>query len=91
MHPDVLEVAAVGMPDESSGERVKVFVVARRPELDAAAVIAHCRQHLTGYKVPAAVAFLDDLPKSNVGKILRRQLRDQARSAPASVAKEVSA
>src|SRR5690606_10211250 len=75
-HPGVLEVAAVGVPDERSGEVVKVFVVRRDPGLTEAAIIAHCRESLTAYKVPHRVEFRDELPKSNVGKILRRQLRD---------------
>ena len=78
MHPDVLEVAAVGMPHPDSGERVHVFVTPRTQALSAKDLLDHCRQHLTGYKVPAAVTFMDSLPKSNVGKILRRTLRDQA-------------
>ena len=75
-HPGVLEVAALGVPDERSGEAVKIFVVRKDPTLTAEALIAHCRQGLTGYKVPHYVEFRDELPKSNVGKILRRALRD---------------
>jgi long-chain acyl-CoA synthetase len=74
-HPGVLEVAAVGVPDERSGEAVKVFVVRKDPGLSAEALIAFCRENLTGYKVPHLVEFRDELPKSNVGKILRRELR----------------
>ena len=77
MHAQVLEVAAVGMPHPGSGERVRVFVVPRDGGLTAEALLAHCRQHLTGYKVPAEVTFMQELPKSNVGKILRRQLRER--------------
>ncbi len=77
MHPDVREVAAIGVPDPVQGERVKVFVVARDPSLTADALIAHCRLQLTGYKVPRAVEFRDALPQTNVGKILRRALRDE--------------
>ncbi|CAG9225087.1 fatty acyl-CoA synthetase [Paraburkholderia tropica] len=77
MHPDVREVAAIGVPDPVQGERVKVFVVARDASLTADAVIAHCRRQLTGYKVPRVVEFRDSLPQTNVGKILRRALRDE--------------
>ena len=76
MHPGVLEVAAVGVPDEYSGEVVKIFVVRKDPSLTAEALIAFCRGQLTGYKTPRHVEFRHDLPKSNVGKILRRELRD---------------
>ncbi|MDI3514046.1 MAG: long-chain-fatty-acid--CoA ligase [Gammaproteobacteria bacterium] len=75
-HPGVLEVAAIGVPDERSGEAVKIFVVRKDPALSAEALIAHCRENLTGYKVPHHVEFRDELPKSNVGKILRRELRE---------------
>ena len=75
-HPGVLEVAAIGVPDERSGEAVKVFVVRKDPALTAEALIAYCRENLTGYKVPHRVEFRDELPKSNVGKILRRELRE---------------
>ncbi len=73
----VLEVAAVGQPDERSGEVVKVFVVRKDPALTEQAIISHCREQLTGYKVPKHVVFRDELPKTNVGKILRRALRDE--------------
>jgi len=75
-HPGVLEVAAIGVPDEKSGEAVKLFVVKKDPALTAEALIEHCRQHLTGYKVPRQVEFRKELPKTNVGKILRRLLRE---------------
>jgi long-chain acyl-CoA synthetase len=75
-HPGVLEVAAVGVPSEQSGEAVKVFVVRKDPSLTKEALIAHCRESLTGYKVPHLIEFRDALPKSNVGKILRRELRE---------------
>lgn len=75
-HPGVREVAAVGVPDEKSGEAVKIVVVKKDPALTADALIAHCREHLTGYKLPRRVEFRSELPKSNVGKILRRLLRD---------------
>jgi long-chain acyl-CoA synthetase len=75
--PDVREVAAIGVPDAAQGERVKVFIVKRNPSLTAEQVIAHCRKNLTGYKVPKLVEFRDELPQTNVGKILRRALRDE--------------
>jgi long-chain acyl-CoA synthetase len=78
LHPDVLEVAAIGVADEHSGEAVKIFVVRKNPDLTAADLIAHCRQQLTGYKVPKHVEFRHDLPKTNVGKILRRALKEVA-------------
>jgi long-chain acyl-CoA synthetase len=81
LHPGVLEVAAVGLGDEASGEAVKIVVVKRDPELTAEALIAHCRQHLTGYKVPRHVEFRDELEKTAVGKILRRKLREEAQTA----------
>ena len=83
MHAGVLECAAVGVPDKKSGEAVKLFVVRKNPALTADEVLRHCREHLTGYKCPRDVEFRDDLPKSNVGKILRRELRDEARKAAA--------
>jgi long-chain acyl-CoA synthetase len=76
MHPAVREVAAIGIPDEQSGETVKIFVATSDPALTAEALIAHCHQYLTNYKCPKAVEFRDELPKTNVGKILRRALRD---------------
>jgi long-chain acyl-CoA synthetase len=76
-HPGVAEAAAIGVPDARSGEAVKVVVLRKDPALTEAGVLAHCRQHLTGYKVPRIVEFRDEpLPKSNIGKILRRELRD---------------
>jgi long-chain acyl-CoA synthetase len=76
-HSGVLEAAAVAMPDEHSGEVVALFVVRKDPNLTEAALIDYCRQSLTGYKVPKHVFFRTELPKSNVGKILRRGLRDE--------------
>jgi long-chain acyl-CoA synthetase len=75
--PGVLEVAAVAHPDERAGEVVALFVVKKDPSLTEDDVIEHCRKSLTGYKVPKRVYFRDELPKTNVGKILRRDLRDQ--------------
>ncbi|MEI6409937.1 MAG: AMP-binding protein [Bacteroidota bacterium] len=79
MNPKVLESAALGVPDEKSGEVVKVFIVKKDPTLTEEEVIAHCRVNLTGYKVPKYVVFRTDLPKTNVGKILRRALRDDTK------------
>ncbi|HET7266841.1 MAG TPA: AMP-binding protein [Oleiagrimonas sp.] len=76
-HPGVAEVAAVGMPDEHSGEVVKLFVVKKDPNLTEEALKQFCREELTGYKRPKAIEFRDELPKSNVGKILRRALREE--------------
>ena len=76
-HPGVLEVAAVAQADDRAGEVVALFVVKKDPSLTEEDVIEHCRKSLTGYKVPKRVYFRDDLPKTNVGKILRRDLRDQ--------------
>jgi long-chain acyl-CoA synthetase len=76
-HPGVLEVAAVGVPDEHSGEVVKLFVVRKDPNLTEEALKQFCRENLTGYKRPKLIEFRDSLPKSNVGKILRRELRDE--------------
>jgi long-chain acyl-CoA synthetase len=78
-HPGVLECAAIGVPDAKSGEAVKLFVVRKDESLTAEALLAHCRANLTGYKCPREVEFRTELPKSNVGKILRRELRDEAR------------
>ncbi len=75
-HEKVLEVGAIGVPSESSGEIVKIFVAKKDPSLTKEELIAHCKENLTGYKVPKIVIFIDELPKSNVGKILRRELRD---------------
>jgi long-chain acyl-CoA synthetase len=79
MHPAVLECAAVGVPDAKSGEAVKLFVVKKDLSLTGESLLAYCREQLTGYKCPRDVEFRTELPKSNVGKILRRELRDEAR------------
>jgi long-chain acyl-CoA synthetase len=86
MHPGVVECAAVGVADERSGEAVKVFVVRKDPALTEAQLMDFCKQHLTGYKKPKFIEFRDELPKSNVGKILRRELRDQKPAAQAKSA-----
>ena len=75
LHPGVLECAAIGVPDERSGEAVKLFVIRRDPALAEADIAAYCRENFTAYKRPKSIEFRDELPKSNVGKILRRELR----------------
>ena len=72
-------MAAIGVPDDKYGEAVKVFVVKKDPALTADAVKAFCRENMTGYKQPRFVEFRDELPKSNVGKILRKELREPAK------------
>ena len=74
-HPGVLEAAVIGIPDDATGESVKAFVVKRDGGLSAEEIRSHCKDHLTAYKVPKQVAFRTELPKSNVGKILRKELR----------------
>ena len=76
-HPGVLEVAAVGVESESSGEQVKLFVVKKDSDLNEDQLFDYCKENLTGYKRPKLIEFRDELPKSNVGKILRRELRDE--------------
>ena len=78
MHEGVLEVAAVGKRSGADGEIVKIFVARKSPGLTESGLLAHCRANLTGYKIPREIEFMDELPKSNVGKILRRELRDRA-------------
>jgi long-chain acyl-CoA synthetase len=80
-HPGVLECAVIGVPDEHSGEVPKVFVVRKDPQLTEQDVLEHCRKELTGYKRPKYVEFRSDLPKTNVGKILRRALREEKKAA----------
>jgi long-chain acyl-CoA synthetase len=82
-HPGVLECAVVGVPDERSGEAVKAFIVKKDPNLSADEIIKFCHQQLTNYKIPKQIEFRTDLPKTNVGKILRRQLRDEKKAAAA--------
>jgi long-chain acyl-CoA synthetase len=76
-HPKVLEVAAIGVPNGVAGEKVKIYVVKRDPSLTKDELLVYCRSSLTGYKVPKLIEFRDELPKSNVGKILRKNLRDE--------------
>ena len=79
-HPGVREVGAIGVPDVKSGEAVKIVVVRKDAALTEAELIAHCRQYLTGYKIPRRVEFRDTLPRTPIGKILRRELRGESRS-----------
>jgi long-chain acyl-CoA synthetase len=80
-HPGVRECAAIGVPDERAGEAVKLFVVRADPALTEHDLVEYCHENLTGYKRPKFIEFRSDLPKSNVGKILRRALRDEAAAA----------
>jgi long-chain acyl-CoA synthetase len=92
LHSGVLEVAAVGVPEERSGELVKIVVVRKDPALTEQALLAHCRQHLTDYKVPKRVEFRDEpLPKTNLGKILRRELRTTPTTSTPSTASNAAA
>jgi long-chain acyl-CoA synthetase len=78
MHPGVLEVAAVGKPNKNSGESVMIYVVKKTSDLTEEDLMRHCRENLTAYKMPREIEFMAELPKSNVGKILRRELRERA-------------
>jgi long-chain acyl-CoA synthetase len=82
-HPGVLECAVIGVPDEKSGEAVKAFIVKKDPNVTAADIIKYCHTQMTNYKVPKHIEFRSDLPKTNVGKILRRSLRDEKNAAAA--------
>jgi long-chain acyl-CoA synthetase len=82
-HPDVLECAVIGVADSKSGEAVKAFIVKKNPGLTAEEIVKFCHEQLTNYKIPKQIEFRTDLPKTNVGKILRRQLRDEKKAAAA--------
>jgi long-chain acyl-CoA synthetase len=82
-HAGVLECAVIGVPDSKSGEAVKAFIVRKDPALTAEDVIKYCGTQLTAYKVPKQIEFRTELPKTNVGKILRRELRDEKKAAAA--------
>jgi long-chain acyl-CoA synthetase len=85
-HPGVLEVAAIPVADERSGEAVEIVVVKKDPALTEADLIKHCKEHLTGYKVPRRVVFrTEPLPKTNVGKILRRVIKEEEAAKAAGV------
>lgn len=75
-HPDIIEVAVIGMPDVQTGEAVKAYIATRNPSLSTDEILAHCKEHLTAYKVPKVIEILPELPKSTVGKILRAELRN---------------
>ena len=80
-HPDVLECAAIGIPNERTGESIRLFVVVKEvvgkeAAIEDETIIAHCKQGLTAYKIPRQITYVTELPKSNIGKILRRELRD---------------
>ena len=81
-HPGVLECAAVGVPDKNAGEAVMLFVVKKDPSLTRDALAEYCAKEFTGYKRPKFIEFRAELPKTNVGKILRRQLRDEMVNVP---------
>jgi long-chain acyl-CoA synthetase len=85
LHPGVLECACIGVPDQNAGEAVKLFVVRKDPALTSEQLMAYCREQFTAYKKPKYIEFRDELPKTNVGKILRRELRDGAGAAAAAV------
>jgi long-chain acyl-CoA synthetase len=76
-HPNIAECAAIGVPDEKSGEAVKIFVAAKKGDIDVTELKAFLRERLTGYKMPRYIEVRDELPKTNVGKVLRRSLRDE--------------
>ena len=76
-HPDVVQSAVIGVPDARAGEAIKAFIISSNPSLTKEEVVKFCRQNLTGYKVPKQVEFREELPTTNVGKILRRALRDE--------------
>jgi len=85
-HPGVLECGVIGIPDSRSGEAVKLFVVKKDPDLTEAVLIAYCQTRLTRYKVPRLVEFRTELPTTNVGRILRRQLREESQKIDARAA-----
>jgi long-chain acyl-CoA synthetase len=78
LHPGVKDAGAVGVPDARSGEAVALYVVKKDPGLTAEALLEHCGRHLTGYKLPRRIEFREQLPKTMVGKILRRRLKEEA-------------
>ena len=86
--PEILECGVVGVPSEKSGERVKAVIVKKDPSLTVEQVKVYCRQNLTGYKMPKEIVFVDSIPKTPVGKILRRELKDIVAKEEAPVIQE---
>lgn len=76
LHPDIIEAACIGVPDEKTGEAVKLFVVKSNPSLNEKEIIVYCKENLAAYKIPKQIEFINELPKTNVGKVLRRKLRE---------------
>mgnify|MGYP006090911243 FL=1 len=76
LHPDIIEAACIGVPDKKTGEAVKLFVVKSNPSLNEKEIIAYCKENLAAYKIPKQIEFINELPKTNVGKVLRRKLRE---------------
>ena len=89
-HPDIVECAVVGVPNEKTGEAVKVFAVASNPALNISELRSFCREMLTPYKLPVSLELRSELPKSNVGKVLRRELREELREGLREAAREPS-
>jgi long-chain acyl-CoA synthetase len=75
-HPDVVEVAVLGIPDPNQGEAVKSYVVSKNPDLTAEHLLDYCKEHLAKYKIPSSIEFIKELPKNTTGKILRRALKE---------------
>jgi len=76
LHPDIIEAACIGVPNKKTGEAVKLFVVKSNPSLNEKEIIAYCKENLAAYKIPKQIEFINELPKTNVGKVLRRKLRE---------------
>ncbi|MEO1929530.1 MAG: AMP-binding protein, partial [Gammaproteobacteria bacterium] len=76
LHPDIIEAACIGVPDKKTGEAVKLFIVKSNPSLNEKEIIVYCKENLAAYKIPKQIEFINELPKTNVGKVLRRKLRE---------------